>query len=295
MTTTLRLVDGATEVVLRPDVPASGDPIVCEEWELTPPRRRAVTRPRPAQRGTDDRTAYHDDAGFRATLVIRDGAVTRHETVDTLQRLLDPASRPMLYIQRDGWLAERCAVIRGADNGGVTYTVDRLARARLRVTVQAVVPSGYLLAVTQSDDVLIPSAVNVGVSYPLSYPLAYTPGASGNVAIVTSGGTISTPPLLRVYGQCRGPLLYNLTVGKAIRIRADYTVPANSYLDIDVAARTVLLNGDPTLNYYSKLDLAVANFGWWDLRNGTNLLRFSAEELGAAATVWLYWTDRYAL
>lgn len=289
MTNSIRLVDGSTTVWLRPAAPAASDAIICQSSELALAGPRAVVQERVGRAGNSDLTSLYNGSTFRASLIVRDaGGITRHQTIDTLRAMLAAHKRPYLYVLRDGWTAERRALLRG---DSITNPVEKLSVARMEVSLQFVVPAGVLEDPVQQLAVLRPTTVAVGISLPVSLPAAFTPGGLGTTVLVTSAGNVPTSPVLRLYGGFTEPVVANLTTGQAVELDG-VSVAAGSYIEVDVAARTVLLNSDPAQNYYSRL--AFATTSWWDLQPGPNLISMSTGSQDASCELDVLWRDQWA-
>jgi hypothetical protein len=288
VTNTVRLVDGATIVWLRPAAPAHTDQVFCASHEITFPAAQVVDQPLAEDDGILDVTARHGGATFRATLVIRDAATTRHQAADQLRAILAPSKRPTLIVQRDGWSGERQAVVRGDTWACIT---DRTAGVILHATIQAAIPGGVLEDTATQTAVIRPSATSAtGRTYPKTYPWSYTPANAGSVATLTSAGNVATAPMLRLYGACTEPVILNVTTGQQIELD-DLTLVDGQYLDIDLDARTVLLNGDPSLSYYDRINFATST--WWKLQPGANIINVAVATSDASCELDVSWTDRW--
>jgi hypothetical protein len=291
VTNTVRLVDGSTVIWLRPSQATRIDPIICSSHELTTPAPRVVTQQRSGRDGVDDLTQYHDSASFKANLLVFDdvtNSLTRHQVADTLRAISAPQKRPYLYIQRDGWLTERRCQLRADPH---SYVVDRNAMQRLQVSLQFEIPGGVLEDVNQSTAVIRPILASLGRTYTKSYPWAFVAGSGGTNSIITSQGNVSTPPLMRMYGGCSNPTVKNVTTGQQLSF-TNVSLAAGQYLEIDVAARTVYLNGDSSLSYYNKLDFTVS--AWWELQPGANSIATSTTAQDASCELDMFWYDRWA-
>jgi hypothetical protein len=291
MTTSMRLVaeDGATTIVwLRPSQPSTNDAIFLQNSELPMAGPRVVDQPRAGASGRLDLTQYHDSTTFKADLVIQDdGTYTRHQYIDILRQTAAPARRPYLYVLRDGWLSERRAALRG---DAQTVVVDKLSAVRLVASIQFAVPDGVLEDTALSTAVIRPASSTVGRTYPKTYPWAYASANTSNALVVTSNGTVSTPPLLRLYGAFTDPVISNLTTGQRLKLTS-VSLSDGQYLEIDMANRTIYLNSDPAQSYYSKLDFTTST--WWELQPGQNLITATATSLDASCELDLFWRDRW--
>ena len=300
MTTSVRFADAAgnTLLMVRPAVPSADDPIMCPSHTLGKAAPRTATQPRVGRSGLLDLTAYHDQATWQGNLIISDGGgLTRHQWVDVLRAMLAPANRPYLYLQRDGWLDERRAPVRGVS---LTNPLEAKSALRLEVSLQVDIPDGVLEAATVSSDTVRPGIISVGRTYPRIYTSAagwqYTAGSTGAVAVITVAagtyGATATPLLARIYGGFTDPVITNQTTGKVFALTG-VTVVAGHYLDIDMGAKTVLLDGDPGLSYYNTINFTTSD--WWELQPGDNQLAVGAATADATCSMDLFWYERWAI
>lgn len=292
MTTSVRLgdADGNTLLWIRPQMASVDDAIFCEDDEIPMAGPRVVDQARPGRSGIIDRTGFHDGTTYKASIIIQDTSdgTSRHEWADTLRGLVAPSQRPYLYVQRDGWPGERRAQVRG---DSFSFVSNGQAAVLLRGSLQLVIPDGEFEDSVQQMASIFPLAASVGVSFPISFPLSFTVSASPNAVILTSGGNQPTPPLLRIYGACTDPAITNTTTGQQIKF-SGLSVTAGSYLDVDVAGREVLMNGDPNLSFYSKLDFTQST--WWEIQPGQNLITVTTTSQDSSCELYVFWRDRWA-
>lgn len=123
--------------------------------------------------------------------------------------------------------------------------------------------------------------------HPRHYP--HVEGGIGESTIYV-GGDMETPPLLRVWGPCKNPRIFNEPISRW-PIGANLTLGRGEYLDFDVAERSVTRNG--TDDRYQDFDFEGSR--WWRLVPGPNTIRLSAdeEELSAPITLTVTWRDAY--
>lgn len=69
--------------------------------------------------------------------------------------------------------------------------------------------------------------------------------SGGGTLTVLNAGTDDSPPVWRIYGYCQDPQIVNLTTHERLVLVG--TVAANTYIEIDVGAGTVKLNGTTSL------------------------------------------------
>lgn len=97
----------------------------------------------------------------------------------------------------------------------------------------------------------------------LNAPFPWTFASSGGGTVsFTNAGNRDTPVVFQIQGQCVNPQIVWLDTGQRISILG--TVNAGSYLEVDVAARTVKLNG--TVNSLNFED--PVNSTWFTLPGG---------------------------
>lgn len=110
-----------------------------------------------------------------------------------------------------------------------------------------------------------------GRTYDRVYPLVYAAGGTGGTLIVTNAGNFPSRPVLRVLGPSTTPRIENIEAGRFLA--ADMAVAAGEYLEFDLDAHTVMLNG--TASRYGSL---VPGSSWWELAPGDNSIKFTAAD-----------------
>lgn len=125
-----------------------------------------------------------------------------------------------------------------------------------------------------------------GMIFPELIPVLFSPTTAGAVA-VNNIGTRPTPPTFRVYGQVDDAQI--VLSGTNYRISLIGSIPAGSYLDIDVQARTLKMNG--ITPYQSLLDSA--NTTWFDLPRGTSTIQMVAGSFDAVARCDVIYRSAY--
>lgn len=122
------------------------------------------------------------------------------------------------------------------------------------------------LTTVTSDNI---TAVGGGMVFPKTYPYTFATSGGGTVSF-TNAGNRPTSPVYRIYGLAVNPSI--VLLGTAYRLVFNGTVEADTYLEIDVAKRTVMLGGMTNrLNFYDSV-----NSTWFDLPAGTSSLQLLA-------------------
>ena len=135
------------------------------------------------------------------------------------------------------------------------------------------------------------AGASAGRTYPLIYPRTYPQAPPVGSTPAVNAGRFDASPVMRVFGPCAGIEIENRTVGRALVFDPSFALNVGEYLEIDVAARTIRLNGDPAQSRQSALDFASSR--WWSLASGTNDLRFTPTEYVIGARVEVIWHDTW--
>jgi hypothetical protein len=126
-----------------------------------------------------------------------------------------------------------------------------------------------------------------GMTMPFRMPFTFTSSGGGTVSF-TNAGNRPTPPILRVYGMCVNPQIVNL--GTGARISLVGTIAAGDYMELDVARRTVKLNGTVARsNFYDAV-----NSTWFELPAGTTNLQLVAGSFDGSARLDVVGRSAYA-
>lgn len=115
-----------------------------------------------------------------------------------------------------------------------------------------------------------------GLEFDLVFDAVFGGGGSYGVATLTNSGNALAPAQIRINGPVTNPTVRNVTTDQSLAFTA--TIASGDYLDVDTAARTVLLNG--TADRYSYLTTPQ----WWGLQPGTNEIRYFADITSASTT-----------
>lgn len=165
-----------------------------------------------------------------------------------------------------------------ADNGqkvvwgksqGFNYTKDsgrRIGVIPFQIQILCEDPRLYTPKIVSRSTTLI-AVVTTGRSYPKTYPLLYGGAVSSNGLSVTLNGNRETPGKLRIDGPVVNPQIIFDTTGSTLSFKL--TVPTGSYLEVDLGAKSVLMNGSSSVRGSMTLD-----GGWFMMQPGANNFRF---------------------
>lgn len=278
-----RLVDGDVLVLVPSDL------WDVSKFDLGFPVVREVTDERPDADGTDDETALFGARAVSVTL-----SVTGDETTDAAQALdelgafLRPGRRPWLYYRMEGH-EERCIQLR-IDQAAAPLAVEQFGWVDASLAWKA--PTGRSQSTVTKEASATAGGAESGRAYDRTGDRVYPATAGTGSVVLTVGGNIATDPVIRILGPCTDPRIANDTTGKTMEL-VGLALAAGEYLELDVAARTIRLNGEGSVsaNRYRFLDFAASS--WWDLVPGPNTIRFYPLTSSVPAQAAVSWSDAW--
>lgn len=141
-------------------------------------------------------------------------------------------------------------------------------------------PRIYSEVVKQAD--LSLSDDTDGLEFPFGFPFSFGNIPNGNAVTATNSGNISTSPTVRFYGPLSSPTIVNNRSGRSVRI--PLTIIPGDYIDVDMGAKTILLNG------YAPRPASLSG-RFWDLQPGQTEITFGASS--GSGTARLFWRDAW--
>jgi len=270
--------DGVAPLTL---TPANG--WVVRKFKMGYPSVRPVVDERPLADGTDDRTAY-----FGSRIVTLDLLATgnRQTSMDAIGPFVVPEARSYLYYQSSPGF-ERRILLRAAS---VDAPWDG-PPGKLEMLVAWEAPNGTAETATQQNATL--NAVvppGPGFEFDLTFDLVFPEDSPAGSTVVTTLGNAKCYPVIRLYGPCEFPRIENYDDGRRT-LDFDITLGEDDYLEVDVRAKTVLLNGNASQNRYQTLDFATSE--WWVLRPGDNRVRYYPDVYSGSARAELSWRCQF--
>jgi hypothetical protein len=274
---TLRLVDPATGVELYSVGPDTWP--MLNKLDLGWPVVRTTSTPISGAHGETDTTRYFGARAITAEVTLPQG-VAADAALDVLGPLQDPGLRLWLYAQRPGWAGERRIMVRGGGLPCPPGTV-RVAQASW------VAPAGLFEDAAPSSVTLVPSAsASGGFAFPMSFPLTLSAGLVPGASLVDVSG-MPVAPVIDIFGPCSDPLVRCVDTGEQVAFTG-FSIADGDYLQVDMAARTALLNGDPAQSRYNRLDFTSST--WWKLPVGVGVrLVFSPTAPSGACQAVVTW------
>lgn len=246
---------------------------------------REVVRPRSGSHGSTVRTRHIGDR-----LVTLEGEVwgsTQAQMYDRLDELTAAlqesiASDRRLLFERGGrnlFVTVRLAGSLVPSLGGGGRFV------RYQVSLRAADPRAY----SQDEHVqLTQDSGGGGGTFPAAFPQTFA-AATEDSAACTNRGSLPTPPVIRIYGSITDPKVQLVETGEFLDFPGQ-TIGPGDYLEVDIAAHTVKLNG--TANRLDWLDFATA--AWFELPPGLSTVRLFSSSSDATAHAEVRFRNAYA-
>lgn len=277
--TTARLVDDGGSGAQIVDFAIQG--IILNSLDIGWPEVRATTSSRPAADGTLDTTQYTAARSLVATITLPEDGYYAVE--DTLRQVMHPANRYYLYVQRNSWPTERRILVSGR-----TFTPTMGWPKTVQLGWAA--PTGTLEG-PPAQVVLKPTfgGSEGGIATPVATPVAFATGFLPGAVKLPNDSTAVSPIMIDFYGPCTGPSLVLQSTGEVIAF--NITLLAGNFLHVDMQARTVNLNGIPSVSRYNSLDFARS--AWWTLPPGDQQVLYNPSSAGAASAAVITWRPHY--
>jgi len=241
-----------------------GNGYVVQGYDPGIPRPRSVTNPRPNADGVIDTTTWMGERTVRIDVALAPELCTTptvEETLrDNLLKWLVPSLRPALRVASTDLTRDRFHVVRG----------ESAATPRLYTDIEFGMVSMSFIT----------DAVTYGSTL-------HSTNITG-VSSITNAGNAPINPVILIY-DCMGGLIHNQATNFSMYL-PNYDITGTDFVEIDVANRTVLLNGDPAQSVYQAV--AWPSSSWLYLEPGVQNVSFSAlGRQGTGAKATLRWRD----
>lgn len=283
----LVLVDQDDEIVLRPERATAGDPIICRQWDLGAPEVRAASTDRANADGTIDRAGYTGSRAVAFDLqIVGDANNSPYAYAERLATMAHPSRRPRLRITRN--TPEAYGQVWEMELRGNPYSLayGRRAAALLEMQLSFTAPLGYLVGENQGYEANpAEDIVDTGMSFPVTFDLSTGNGGGDNpVLSLVVGGSVPIHPVIYVYGPAVNP---DLSTDAGDRFKfSNLTLNSGEFVQIDMGAGTVRLNGAPESTVFHTVDFSVSTF--WRWLPGVNTVHYTAP----SGQMVVQWRDR---
>lgn len=219
-----------------------------------------------ARHGAIDRTLFYEGRVLSLEGIIAEATeLAAWNKLDTLEGKFALGAARTFKFRRTGRPDdEQCAVtVASPLDAVVSYEEPKIIR--WGVELFAADPRIYGATLRSGSYDPAASTAGGGALIPLVFPLVFTTSTATHLEL-SNGGNFATPPVLTIKGPVTNPIIDNDTLGKSIFIT--YSLGSSDTVEIDVAERTVKLNGAERLDLLNAQDTT-----WWELAAGTNRLR----------------------
>lgn len=255
------------------------------------PEERPVERNRALADGVIDESRYFGRRAITVTIRLDNRIATTQALLDPLLAFMSQRRRPTLTWALAGSPTDfRSVVVRGVD-----APIPIPGPKYLTIVCSFRTEGSYLLSPTETCIILDPNnpEPEVGRVYDLTFDRQYIPTPPvGGVYVLNSG----TAP-----ANWRATLRYNainpiITVGSSVMNfsqNGGISLITGQTLVIDTLERTILLNGDPALSRYDRVNFE--DWTWDDLllEPGYNLVRLQGTGFTFTTQLEFCWLDHW--
>lgn len=248
-------------------------------WTDGPEIASAISS-RPQQDGAFDATGYTGARVIGVEGVVKapshDAAVAVADTLTALR-----GRTPYEFAVTDS-VGTRFAMVRVTVGAVITWLRPETFRYVLQV--KAPDPLKYGAPSFMATD-LAAASPGTGWVWPAVFPVDWgvPPGSTPGAISLANAGTVAYWPRLRLRGPVTNPVVSLLETGAWIRYGG--TIPGGQWIDVDLAGRKVLLNGE-----VSKRQFVTSSGDWLAVPPGGGSVSWVADSADPAAllSVWGY-------
>lgn len=250
---------------------------------------RDVIRARPQAHGLVDNTEFTD-----GSLIVLEGETFSSSIEDAIAEFR-ALTLPMLQtLDGNPALLKWGEGVAGLDlqkrvrlAGEVTPILFESAPAvRYQAQFRAEDPRAYSQALTTATGSTLGIGAG-GLTFNRTFNWTFAASTGGTVAVNNLGNRPS-PPIFRIFGGCTNPTIVLVGTGKQISLTG--TIAKGDFLELDVFARTIKLNGTSNALFY----LNPAATTWFELPIGTSTIQAIAFTFDATARCDVLYRSAYA-
>lgn len=273
---------------------AGYSPVSLTELDPGAPTVRAVSNDFPNRSGALDTSRFFGARAVSLTFHCADETPRRH-FMSTMMPLIDPARRPSLVVYIPEWGEDPWSMQIRADS----FTAPLTIGSDINLTWQA--HTGVWESADTFQVTMFPTGDNTGgmtfgtgsgMTFGSGSGMTFGAGDSPSAKLVQVGGDFQTPPDIKIYGPITAPSILLQNTEQEITFASDYTIAAGDYVDINVEAGTVLLNGQTTSSQFGHINWSVTDL--WQLRPGDNTVALTGSSMSAVTQATISWRTRRA-
>jgi len=254
------------------------------------PAERPVVRSRALADGVFDESTYLGQRAVSVTLRLDHRVMSTQALIDRLMPFMSPRRRPTLTWSLPQTPTElRSLTLRGVDAplviSGPKYTT---------VICSWVSEGSFSVSPTEQCRSINPlEFVEVGRTYPLTFDRYYDPQPPVGAFYVINAGSAPAQWTAQIDASIIDPILTINGVSMTFDRNGGVNLITGQTLNIDSEARTILLNNDPTISRYDRVNFQ--DWTWDDLliQPGQNLVRIQGSGFDANTLLTFCWRDTY--
>ena len=129
-----------------------------------------------------------------------------------------------------------------------------------------------LVSLEEGGGFLLPTVV---------FPIIFDPGTAPT--IVTNSGAVDVLPIITIEGTATNPRITKTETGEYVEVQV--TMGASDELIIDMANRTITLNGGSIISFRE------SGSSWWDLDVGGNPISYETDDSNDTGTCTVSWRN----
>jgi len=268
-----------------------GEGFVLVSLEVGFPAERPVVRSRALADGVIDQSEYLGQRAVSVTLRLDHRVASTQALIDWLMPFMSPRRRPTLtWSLPQTPLDLRSLTLRGVDApiviSGPKYTT---------ILCSWVSEDSFAVSPTEQCESLSPldPPAEVGRTYPLTFDRYYDPQPPAGSFYVVNNGTAPAQWTAQLDASAVDPILTINGVDMEFDRNGGVSLITGQTLNIDTKQRTILLNDDPTLSRYDRVNFQ--DWNWDDLliQPGSNLVRIQGSGFDASTLLTFCWRDTY--
>ena len=243
--------------------------------DMGDPDTRVSTQNAPDADGTLDFTSFVGARPITLALELVEFSQSLWQMVSRLKSFTRPRVELRMCVQWSETSPLVCADIRRST---WSNPLDNLWVQR--PVISWVCPKGVWEEVTATISLIFPASggtelgrnySSAGTPQGLTFDRVYPTSPVLGSGSVTNMGNSEAFPVLRVYGPCTDPVIWNDTLDKQLAF-SSLSIAAGEFLEIDTRYKTIRYLGDPTDSRYNNLNFTLSR--WWTLSPGTSAIRF---------------------
>jgi hypothetical protein len=246
---------------------------------------------KPRQHGSYAGLSFYDERIFTVDLEVfapKSGASFESVIagIGSAFTISDPALLLPFEFLLPGWVESRRLLCRPTKFAQPIDQWFQFNRSKAPVEFTAPDPLIYSSTLhTQSTGLPSPTA---GLTFPVTFNVTFGASTGGSMS-VTNAGNFTSPPVITITGPVTNPTISLPASGAFMKF--NISLGASDVLVIDMAARTVTLNGTA-----SRYNTVSTGSSWWGIVPGTSSIGVASTDSAAVtATFTVAWRDAWGV